>query len=55
MGMSRQQSNRLGLLGMVRVVKERPELTEAKRNEEHKRSHIKDVFTSKSSRSIREN
>ena len=35
---------------MVRVVKEWPELTETKGNEEHKRVHIKDVFTSKSRR-----
>ena len=35
------------VLGMVWVVKERLELTEAKRNEEHKRAVIKDVFTSR--------
>ena len=35
---------------MVRVVKERLELTEAKRNEEHKRALINDVFTFKSRR-----
>ena len=29
------------MLGMVQVVKEWPELTEAKRNEEHKRAYIK--------------
>ena len=37
------------------MVKEWPELTEAKWNEEHKSSHIKDVFTSRSSRRMRLN
>ena len=41
------------LLGVVLVVNEGPELTLAKRNEEHKRAHIKDVVTSRKRR-IRE-